>query len=171
MLLNTPMQTTSFPLEYHVERGGTDGATISIRVDAGGNSAEDYLCLPVINGINVAKYPLHRGSYTMTAPSHIATLSFIVKKNSSTWRGTGIMMGYNDVMTDTICLHSADLKCMRVTINIIDSLFGYKVFKDEALMLKRRSLQFKAKGKNYCLRYVKPSQLRLRVKTAHSKNK
>jgi hypothetical protein len=158
IVLNTNFQVDHLPLEYQIEKGKSDGAIVSIKVNAGEGDADDYLCIPVINDTIVARYPLHRGSYVMTAPSRIGTLSFVVRKAPAVLRGTGYKMGYNDVPTDTIRLHATDIKHISVTVHVIEPVFGYKVFKDEVLKIGHHSLLLKRGEKTYRLRRMRPNK-------------
>ena len=62
---------------------------------------------------------------------------------------------YSDVRTDIIYPHLLAGETLEVTVNIVDSLFGYSFFKNEGLKLKNKKIIFQNKGNKYKLYLTK----------------
>lgn len=145
--LNSFNQTDKIPVEYTKMTNNQDSAiVVNIDVNSQNKPPKDYICWAFING-NFAYFDPDRGSYSFKSEIPVDSLYFKIKKSPFIFRGTGYKMGYDDVKTETIYPHLSVGESLNVTINIIDSLFGYKVFSDTKLKVKRDKLIFKDKNK------------------------
>jgi len=155
--LNSINQIDKLPIEYSKVANKTDSSSvININVNSQGKPQKDYVCLPIING-DIAHffYAMERGSYSIESDVSIDSIYFNVTKQPFVLRGTGYKMGYDDVKTETIYPHLSLGENIDITIDIIDSLFGYKVFKNEELKIKGSNLIYKVGDKSYKLHLKK----------------
>lgn len=67
-------------------------------------------------------------------------------------------MCYNTVESEKINAELSLGEDINITINIIDSLFGYSVFKNKKLELRRGNLYFYKNGEKYKLHLKKKAQ-------------
>ena len=119
----------------------------------------DYICFPYVNGVPFfSEESLDippRGSYSFNVKELVDSISFVVAKRPFILRGTGYKMTYDDVRTDIIYPHLLAGETLEVTVNIVDSLFGYRFFKNEGLKLKNKKIIFQNKGNKYKLYLTK----------------
>lgn len=101
--LNTYDQIDKFPVKF-VKTKGTVGITkVNIAVDIT-DKPDNYTCYPVVNGQKMDYTLANNGSYSIELDVSIDSLSFIVAKNRYPLRGTGYLMGYDDVKTEQYIL-------------------------------------------------------------------
>jgi hypothetical protein len=145
--LNSSNQIDKIPIEYTKVTSNQDSVVIvNIGVNSQNKPPKDYICWPFVNG-NFVYFDPERGSYSFKSEFFVDSLYFKVNKSPFVFRGTGYKMGYDDVKTETIYPHLSIGENIDVTINIIDSLFGYKVFDNTKLKVKRNKIIFKDGGK------------------------
>ncbi|MFT4073869.1 MAG: hypothetical protein QM654_18340, partial [Dysgonamonadaceae bacterium] len=108
---------------------------------------KDYICFPYVNGKSVLETP-EKGSYSFETELPVDSIYFLIAKRPFILRGTGCFMSYDDVKTETIYPHLSAGESLETIVNIIDTLFGYKVFKDEELEIKNGKIIFVKGGKN-----------------------
>lgn len=147
IFLNSFEQRTRIPLEYTKVENVDNEMIIDVKVNVVGRSEKDYICFPYVNGKSVF-IDTEKGSYSFHSEVSVDSIYFLVAKRPFVLRGTGYKMGYDDIKTEIIYPHLYVGENLNVTINIIDSLFGYKVFNDEKLDIKKGKIIFKEKGKN-----------------------
>ena len=142
--LNSFEQRSKMPVEYtKIEHSNK---VISVKVNIADKPEKDYICFPYVNGNSVFINP-EKGSYSFDYDFPVDSIYFLIAKRPFVLRGTGYKMSYNDIKTETIYPHLAVGESIDVTINLIDSLFGYKVFNDEKLEIKGGTISFKEKNK------------------------
>ena len=152
--LNSIEQIDKIPIEYTKTKGNKENTIINVNVNVSDKPQRDYVCFPVVNGDVSSFYAMERGSYSIESEIPIDSIHFVITKQPFVLRGTGSYGCYEDVKTETIYPHLLLGENIDVTINIIDSLFGYKVFKNEELKIKGDNLIFKEGNKSYKL-YLK----------------
>jgi len=138
------------PIKYVKTGNNQIKSTINIKIDVSDKSKEDYICFPYINDKSILEAPA-KGSYSFDTELTIDSIYFLISKRPFVLRGTGYKMSYDDVKTETIYPHLLIGESLEITVNIIDSLFGYKVFKDERLELKNGKIIFEDESKKYKL--------------------
>ncbi len=148
--LNSFEQRNKMPVEYTKIENNNKKAIINIKVNIADKPEKDYICFPYVNGKSVFINP-GKGSYSFDYEFPVDSISFLIAKRTFFLRGTGYKMSYDDIKTETIYPHLSVGESMDVTINLIDSLFGYKVFKDEKLEIKGGKIFFKEKNRKYKL--------------------
>jgi hypothetical protein len=148
--LNSFEQRNKMPLEYTKIENDKNKAIINIKVDIADKPERDYICFPYVNGKSVFINP-EKGSYSFDYESPADSIYFLIAKRPFILRGTGYKMSYDDIKTETIYPHLSVGESINITINLIDSLFGYKVFKDEKIEIKGGKMFFKEKNKKYKL--------------------
>ncbi len=144
--LNSFEQRDKMPIEYVKTKNTQRETNIKIKINVPDKSERDYICFPYVNDKSMLENP-EKGSYSFDTKVSIDSIYFLVAKRPFVLRGTGYKMSYDDVNTKTIYPHLLVGENLEVTVNIIDSLFGYKVFKDEKLELKNGKIIFKDRGK------------------------
>lgn len=146
--LNSFNQVDKIPITYTKIPSNQDSTVvINIKVNSQNKPQKDYICWPFVNG-NFVYFDPERGSYSFKSEVFVDSIYFKVKKSPFVFRGMGYKMGYDDVKTETIYPIGESID---VTININDSLFGYRVFKNERLDLKNGKIIFKEGNKKYRL--------------------
>ena len=134
--LNSYNQIDKIPVEYStISVGGNKSAVIHMELNTQEENKQDYICFPYINGKIVSHYS-ERGSYSFESRTDVDNLYFSIRKAPFVLRGTGIYGGYDEVETELIEPRLNVGDSLNVKINIIDSLFGYKTFKNEKLKVK-----------------------------------
>lgn len=154
--LNSLGQIDKIPIEYVKTTNKKDSnIVVNVMVNSQDKPQKDYICLPIVNGdIASYLYAMVRGSYSIESESLIDSICFNVTKSPFVLRGTGYKMGYDDIKTETIYPDLSIGENIDITINIIDSLFGYRVFKNEVLKIGGDNIIFKEGEKRYKL-YLK----------------
>lgn len=140
-------QRDKMPVKYVKTENNQTKSTVNIKVDVSDKSEKDYICFPYVNGKSILETP-EKGSYSFETELPVDSIYFLIAKRPFILRGTGYFMSYDDVKTETIYPHLSAGESLETTVSIIDSLFGYKVFRDERLEIKKGSIIFKVKGKN-----------------------
>ena len=147
LYLNSFIQIERIPLECVKIKNNTDSDIIvRIEVNSQGKPQTDYICWPFING-KPCLFDPERGSYSFKSEIPINNICFRIRKSPFIIRGTGSKMCYDDIETETIYPHLSVGENLDVTVNIVDSLFGYTVFKDEKIELKNGKIIFKNREK------------------------
>ncbi|MCD7972132.1 MAG: hypothetical protein LUG18_05610 [Candidatus Azobacteroides sp.] len=130
LYLNSFIQTDKIPLEYTKIKKDTDSIiTVHIEINSQKNLQDDYICWPFING-ELYLFESVRGSYSFKSEVPIDEIYFKIRKSPFIIRGTGSKMCYDDIETERINLKSFLGEEIHIQINMIDSLFGYRVFKN-----------------------------------------
>lgn len=158
--LTSFQQRDKLPVEYRKTRNGQSERIVKVKINASDKPERDYICFPYINGKSFFNEDSSledppRGSYSFKVKEPVDSISFIVAKRPFILRGTGYNMAYDDVGTDTIYLHLAVGETLEITVNIIDSLFGYRTFKNERLKVKNKKIIFQDRGNEYKLYLTK----------------
>lgn len=148
--LNSLEQIDKMPVEYTKIKGNKKNTIINVKLNVPDKPQRDYICFPYVNGEFVFMYP-ERGSYSFESEVPIDSICFLIAKKPFVLRGTGNKGCYDDVWTESIYLYSLVGESIDITINIIDSLFGYKVFKNEKIEIKNGKIIFKAENKKHIL--------------------
>jgi hypothetical protein len=148
--LNSFEQKNEMPIDYETMENNQKEVIINIKINASDKPAEDYICFSYVNGNSVFLEP-EKGSYSFDCYVPVDSIYFLIAKRPFVLRGTGYKMSYNDIKTKTLYPHLSVGESMNVTINIIDYLFGYTVFKDKKLESKGEKLIFKDGNKSYKL--------------------
>jgi hypothetical protein len=144
--LNSFEQRNTIPVDYAKAENNQKRVIINVKVNVSDKAEEDYICFPYVNGKSVIMDP-GKGSYSFDSEVSVNNIYFLIAKRPFVLRGTGYKMSYDDVKTETIYPHLSVGESLDVTINIIDSLFGYKVFDNTKLKVKRNKIIFKDGGK------------------------
>lgn len=143
--LNSFIQIDKIPLEF-VKLGNNDNAiAVNIKVLSHDKPETDYICWPFIND-EPCLFDPERGSFSFTSDIPIDNIYFKIRKSPFVLRGAGSKMCYNDVESEKINIKLSFGEDINIKINIIDSLFGYSVFKNEKLELRRGNLVFSENG-------------------------
>jgi hypothetical protein len=145
LYINSTLQQNKFLIKYNTKDAQQHVATtVNIEIDAPDEHRNDYFCYPIINGKLVVAYPVKRGNYSIQYAADINKISFLISKHPSvfSFRGTGIKMCYDDIETETIYPHISTGGVLDVNIRIVDSLFGYKVFNNSRLRIKKNKVIF-----------------------------
>jgi hypothetical protein len=148
--LNSFEQRDKIPVEYVKTENDQGKVIINIKVTVSDKPERDYICFPYVNGQSVFDDP-KKGSYSFDTEVLVDSIYFLIAKRSFVLRGTGYKMSYNDVKTKTIYPYLLIGESLETTITIIDSLFGYKAFKDERLEIQNGKVLFKGENKKYKL--------------------
>ena len=149
--LNSTEQIDSISVKFHKTTGNKKNTLVNVKVNVPENPERDYICYPIINGNKDYIFAMERGSYIIESESPIHSLYFIITKSPFVLRGTGPYGCFNDIKTETIFPSLAIGDDIYVTINILDELFGYHVFKNDKLEIKKGKINFKYKNKDYRL--------------------
>ncbi|WP_300198953.1 hypothetical protein [Bacteroides sp.] len=145
-------QRDKIPIEYVKTKNNQRKSIVKIKINILEKPETDYICFTYINGKPLLDErsllePHVQGSYSFDTKVPVDSLYFLVAKRPFVLRGTGYAMCYDDIRTETIHPHLSIGETLDVTVNIIDSLFGYKVFKDKKIELKNRKIIFRDKGR------------------------
>lgn len=146
IFINSFEQRDKMPIEYQKTKNDKKKAIINVKINISDKPESDYICFPYINGKSMFEDP-EKGSYSFDTKGPVDSICFLIAKRPFILRGTGYKMGYDDVKTKTIYPHMSAGENLDVLVDIVDYLFGYKVFKDEKLELKNGKIIFKERGK------------------------
>jgi hypothetical protein len=147
LYLNSLIKTEKIPLEYTKLRGDRDTSiVINIEINSQNNPQTDYICWPFING-KPCSFDPERGAYSFSSDILVENIYFKIKKSPFVLRGIGSKMCYDDIETEPIELKLSFGDNLNVVINIIDCLFGYKVFSNEKLEIRSRKIILKEGSK------------------------
>ena len=138
--LSSYNQIDKIPVEYSIITTKED-KPIVININIQDNDQQDYICFPYING-EIVSFDPKRGSYSFESEVPIDELYFLIRKAPFVLQGTGIHGGYDDVETERTTPKLSFGDSLSVQVNIIDSLFGYKTFKNEELKIKNGNIIF-----------------------------
>ena len=157
--LTSFQQRDRMPVEYMKTENSQSKGIVKVKINASDNPERDYICFPYVNGVPFfSEESLDvppRGSYSFNVKELVDSISFVVAKRPFILRGTGYKMTSDDVRTDIIYPHLLAGETLEVTVNIVDSLFGYSFFKNEGLKLKNKKIIFQNKGNKYKLYLTK----------------
>ena len=149
LYLNSNIQD-SLTIMYTKETNTQDTITI-LNVVVNAAIQDDYICYPIVNGDLRYFFAMHRGSYSIEVYEPIDSICFSVTKQPFELRGTGIMGCYEPIRTKQIKPDLSVGEKLTITININDSLFGYRVFKEEKIEIKTGKIIFEEENKRHKL--------------------
>lgn len=148
--LNSFEQRDKFPVEYMKVENNQNKSIVNIKINASDKLEKDFICFPYINGKPVIESP-KKGSYSFETDASIDSIYFLIAKRPFILRGSGSKMSYDNVKSETIYPNLSIGENLDVIINVIDYLFGYKVFKNEKVEIGKDKITFQEERKKYNL--------------------
>lgn len=149
--LNTDVQLEKIPIEYKKRKGDSESlSVVNVTVNMPAEYIKDYICFPFVNKEVLVNYP-ERGSFSFRSKVPIDSIYFLVSKVPLLVQGPGIYGCFDDMKTERIYPKLFVGEDLDITINIVDSLFSYKVLKNKELQIKKRALIFKENKHRYKL--------------------
>lgn len=139
LYLNSNIQD-SLTMSYSKEQNISDTTVLNVIINHPKSS--DYICMPMVNADLKYFFDMPRGSYSIKVKEPIDSICFSVIKQPFELRGTGIYGCYEPIRTEQIKPNLSKGEKLTVTINIVDSLFGYRVFRNEKLEMKNGKIIF-----------------------------
>jgi hypothetical protein len=157
--LNSYCQNRIFPIIYTIDSCNNDAIIINVNIALKGinngcpefASVNDYICTPIIDDVYELQYQVD-GNYSFSLPKPIKKIKFEVYKSPNQFCYTNPF--FESVKTELIDIPISHGNRLYVSIEVIDSLFNYQIFKNEKLKIKNGKVIFKDGGKSYKL-YLK----------------
>jgi hypothetical protein len=140
--LNSTVQNSTLPIGISILP--TKGKHYGYNVDMNilDNNKRNYRAMPFCDSFHIPHtlFFADRGSYEFTTWNPIDTLYFKVVKDPLVLERLGPSRVYNELVTEKKVLHLNCGDSVQVIINVVDSLFSYKIFKRTTIQLGKHKL-------------------------------
>lgn len=145
IILNSTIQNNNIPIQVNVIPDNKNKRTICVNLNVPGQSVKDYVCYPIFNdNIFPSMNPGDRGSYCIYSEVSIHSIHFQIQKIPLTLKCLGPRQPeYYDIYSKSVTINSKIGDSIIIKLQIPDSLFSYRIFRDTKLKISGENLIFK----------------------------